>query len=462
MSLLIKNGVIVTAEGEFEADLYVEDEKIVEIGRSLDRQAEKVVDARGRYVLPGGVDEHVHYGSFGSLKFDTTNAAVVGGTTTVVDFAPQPKGLSIIESVKKHNEETAVGKAMCDYSFHGMVMDPTEELIEEIAQLPANGISTLKFFMAYKGSPFMSEDDVIFKALQVAKDAGVTIMVHAENGDVVDILQKQLVAEGKTEPYYHAESRPPLVEAEATKRAIYLAEIADSPLFVVHVSCREAVEEIKAAYDKGLAIYGETCTHYLTLTEEKLKEANFEGAKYVCSPALRKQEHLDALWEAVEKGWLLAVGSDHCANEGGFEIDKKKGINRFDEIPNGCPGVQHRLGMLWTNGVEAGRISKEKLVDLYATRPAKICGIYPQKGTLAIGSDADIVIYDPEWEGTITVADSYHGSDYDPFEGMKQKGRAEKVFLRGKLVAEEGKHLGELGDGRYIKMKPYGLCYDEF
>lgn len=462
MSLLIKNGILVSSEGQYEADIYVENEKIVEIGSSLTKSADEIIDAKGKYILPGGVDEHVHYGSFGSLEFDTSNAAVVGGTTTVVDFAPQPKGLSIRESVKKHNEETAKGIAMCDYSFHGMVMDPTEELIEEIKELPKAGISTLKFFMAYKGTPFMSEDDIIFKALQTAKEYGVTIMVHAENGDLVKLLQEQLVEEGKTEPYYHAESRPPLVESEATKRAIYLAEIADSPLFIVHVSCKEALEEIKYAYSKGSPIYGETCTHYLTLTEEKLKEPNFEGAKYVCSPALRKQNHVDALWEAVDKGWLLAVGSDHCANKGGFEKDKKKGINRFDEIPNGCPGVQDRLVMLWTYGVETGRISKEKLVDLYATTPAKICGIYPQKGTLSVGSDADIVIFDPSFEGEISVENSYHGSDYSPFESMKQKGRPEKVFLRGNLVAEDGKYLGQKGQGKYIKMKPYGLCYDEF
>lgn len=462
MDKLIKGGTIVTAEGEFIGDIHIRDEKIISIGEELDCPNSEVIDAKGKYVLPGGVDEHVHYGSFGSLKFDTTDAAIVGGTTTVVDFAPQPKGLSIVESVKKHKEETADGIAMCDYSFHGMVMDPTDNLIDEIKELPSHGISTLKFFMAYKGSPFMSEDDIIFRALQVAKDTGVTIMVHAENGDIVEVLQKQLVSEGKTEPYYHAESRPPLVEAEATKRAIYLAELADSPLFIVHVSCKEAIEEIKESYARGLPIYGETCTHYLTLTEDKLKEANFEGAKYVCSPALRKQEHLDSLWEAIEKGWLLAVGSDHCANAGGFEKDKKKGMDRFDQIPNGCPGVQNRLALLWTYGVETSKISRSKLVELYATNPAKICGLYPRKGTIAVGSDADIVIYNPEGRGKITVKDSLQRSDYETFEGLTKIGSVEKVLLRGKLVAEEGKYIGDIGDGNYIEMEAYGLCYSEF
>ncbi len=462
MRLLIKNGTIISAESEYVADILIEGEKITAIGTGLGNGADEVIDASGKYVFPGGVDEHVHYGSFGSLTFETTNAAVVGGTTTIVDFAPQPKGLSIKESVKKHNETLAEGIAMADYSFHGMVMDPTEDLIEEILTLPEAGISTLKFFMAYKGSPFMVEDDIIFKALQVAKKAGVTIMVHAENGEIVDILQKQLIAEGKTDPIYHAASRPPLVEAEATARAIYLAELANSPLFVVHVTCKESMELVRDTYMRGLPVYGETCTHYLTLTEDNLAKPNFEGAKYVCSPPIRPQEHLDALWEALSRGWLLAVGSDHCANEGGFENDKKKGIDDFTKIPNGCPGVQDRLALLWTYGVETEKITPQKFVDIFATTPAKVCGLFPRKGQIAVGSDADIVIFDPNWKGTITVKDSYHGSDYNSFEGMDQIGRAEKVFLRGRLTAENGKFVGEKGQGKYIKMKPFGLCYDNF
>lgn len=461
MNLLIKNGVIVSATNEYKADILIEDEKITAIGTGLDGRADKIIDASGKYILPGGVDEHVHYGPFGSLGFETTDAALVGGTTTIVDFAPQPKGVNIRESVRLHNEK-AQGVSSSDYSFHGMVMDPTEELVDEIATLPEQGISTLKFFMAYKGTPFMVEDSVIFKALQVAKKSGVTIMVHAENGEVVDTLQKQLVKEGKTDPIYHAESRPPLVEAEATNRAIYLSQVANSPLFIVHVTCREAMEAIRDANINGLPVYGETCTHYLTLTEKCLAKPDFEGAKYVCSPPLRKQEHLDALWNAVNKGWLLAVGSDHCALDGGFEKAKRKGMGDFSKIPNGCPGVQERLALLWTYGVEKGRISRQKLVDVYATTPAKIVGLYPQKGQIAIGSDADIVIFDPDWKGTMSVKDSLHGIDYSSFEGFEQIGRPEKVFLRGKLVAENGKFVGERGKGKYIKAKPFGLCYDGF
>lgn len=462
MKKLIKNGIILTSKGQYKADILIKGEKIEAIGKDLKIEVDEIIDAKGKYIFPGGVDEHVHYGSFNSLKFDTTAAAAVGGTTTVVDFAPQPKGLTIIESVNKHNKEEAENISMVDYSLHGMVMDPTEELIDEIKELPKHGIGSLKFFMAYKGTPFKVEDDIIFKSLQEAKNHGVTVMVHAENADVIDTLQKQLVAQGKTDPFYHAVSRPTLAEAEATKRAIYLAEMAKSPIFIVHVTCKEAMEIVKESYNRGLDVYGETCTHYLTLTEDKLKEPNFQGAKYVCSPPIRKQEHLDALWEGLSKGWLLAVGSDHCANEGGFEKDKKKGLGNFAKIPNGCPGVQDRLALLWTYGVEEGKISKEKFVDIFATTPAKVCGLYPQKGEIAVGSDADIVIYNPDYEGIISVKDSYHGSDYNSFEGMKMKGIAEKVFLRGKLTAENGKFLGKKGQGKYIKMKAYGLCYESY
>lgn len=460
MSLLIKNGTIISAVNEYQADILIEGEKVVAIGTGLDKRATEIIDATGKYVFPGGVDEHVHYGSFGSISFETTDAAVLGGTTTVVDFAPQPPGLSIKESVAKQNE-TAQGVSTSDYSFHGMVMDPTEELADEILTLPDAGIATLKFFMAYKGSPFMVTDDVIFKALQVAKKVGVTVMVHAENGEVVDLLQKQLVQEGKTDPKYHADSRPPLVEAEATQRAIYLSQIADSPIFIVHVTCKESMELVRDAYAQGLPVYGETCTHYLTLTEDNLAKLNFEGAKYVCSPPIRAQEHLDALWEAISKGWLLAVGSDHCANVGGFEGAKRKGMGDFSKIPNGCPGAQDRLALLWTYGVERGKINRQKFVDVFATTPAKIVGLFPQKGQIEVGSDADIVIFDANWKGVISVKDSLHGTDYNAFEGMEQIGRPEKVYLRGNLMVDNGKFVGEKGQGQYIKAKPYGLCYND-
>ena len=304
----------------------------------------------------------------------------------------------------------------------------------------------------------MVQDDLIFRSMQIAKDYGITIMVHAENGDLVYALQQQLIAEGKTEPIYHAYSRPPTVEEEATQRAISLAELAGCPLFVVHVSTKGAMNSIKNAHERGIPVYGETCTHYLTLDESFLAKPNFEGAKYVCSPALRTKEHLEAMWKGIANNYLVSVGSDHAAVDGGFE-KKKDGIDNFAKIPNGCPSMQDRLAMLWTQGVETGKISRQRFVDIFSTTPAKVVGLYPQKGLLSPGADADIVIYDPAYRGIITHKDSYECTDYAAFEGFEKKGIADMVFLRGKLMALRGKLVGKKGGGKYIKPKPYGLCY---
>ena len=458
MSLLIKNGTIVTASNEFVGDVYVKGEKIEAIGIDLNMQADNVIDATGKYVFPGGVDEHVHYGSFGALLFETSHAAGVGGTTTIVDFAPQDQGVPLLEAISMQASK-AENVASVDYAFHGIIMDPKDSVFDEIEHLPEVGVSSLKLFMAYKGTSFYSDDESILKAMMKAKDVGVTMMVHAENADIINVLQKYYLDQGKTDPVYHYYSRPPIAEEEATNRAIALAKVADCPLFVVHVSVKGAMESIRSAYEGGFPVYGETCTQYLTLTTDYLAKPNFEGAKYVCSPPLRPQEHLDALWEAVQKGWLVSVGSDHCALVGGYEITKKKGLGNFAKIPNGCPGVQDRMVMLWTYGVCEGKITRQRFVDLFATTPAKVVGLYPQKGQIAVGSDADIVIFDPNFKGTITNAESYHGIDYSPFEGFPIKGRPEQVFLRGKLIAKEGKFVAEKGKGRRLTCKPYALCY---
>ncbi|MEF9940881.1 MAG: dihydropyrimidinase [Lachnospiraceae bacterium] len=457
MNTLIKNGTIISEASEYEADILMEDSVIKKIGENLTDAADTVIDAKGKLIFPGGVDEHVHYGSFGSLLFETTDAAAVGGTTTIVDFAPQDKGVSLIESIHRQ-EEKASGAACVDFAFHSIMMDPKPSVFEEIKELPAAGVGTLKLFMAYKGSDFYCDDTAILTAMQEAKKYGITMMVHAENPDMIQVLQDKYLAEGKTEPVYHYYSRPPIAEEEATKRAIYLARLAECPLFVAHVSVKEAMLAIRDAYLAHQPVYGETCTHYLTLTTDKLAEPNFEGAKYVCAPPLRPQEHLDALWEAIDKDWLLAVGSDHCAIKGGFE-SKKKGIGNFSKIPNGCPGVQDRLRMLWTYGVCKGKISRQRFVDIFAAKPAKILGLYPQKGALTIGSDGDLVIFDPNGTETIKNADSLHGIDYSPFEGFEVQGKVEQVFLRGNLIAKEGRFVGERGKGIRQRCKPYGYCY---
>lgn len=464
MSLLIKNGTVVTAENEFKADIFVKGESIQAIGENLEMEADEIVDANGKYVLPGGVDQHVHFSfTYKGSKvrgFETSNAAAVGGTTTLIEFVNQEQGKGLVESIDDYRKTDVDGIAMVDYSFHSVMTDPREEVIEEIPKLAEAGYPTMKLFMAYKGMSFHADDDAILKALFKGKDAGITVMVHAENAEMIDVLSKQLIAEGKTAPYYHAVSRPPVVEAEATRRAIYLAELADAPLYVVHVSAKEALEEIKQAFIRGQSVYGETCSHYLVLDTEDLARPGFEGAKYVCSPALRSKEHRDAMWEAVAKKWINAISSDHC----GFDYENQKHMgygegNSFADIPNGAPSLQNRLNILWTYGVCEGKISKSQLVDLYATMPAKINGL-SKKGQIEIGFDGDLVIFDPDFEGTISVANNLEGVDYCPFEGFLQKGRADTVFLRGKKIVEGGKYVGEKGQGKFIPGKPFGYCYN--
>lgn len=461
MGLLIKNGRIVTPTSEYIADILVENEKIELVGENIPEDGHEVVDASGKYVFPGGVDNHVHMGPFDTYGFETSHAALVGGTTTLVDFAPQDKGKGVIESMHRHKDEKADGIASVDYSFHGMVMDTSEAVLDEIPKMVENGIVNLKFFMAYNGTPFHVEDDLIFKAMQLCRDHGITVMTHCENGDMIEVLVDELHAMGQKAPINHSYSRPPLVEDEATQRAIYLAEMADCPLFVVHVTSKGALKNLVRAAREGKDVYGETCAHYLTLDESFFLKDNFEGAKYVCAPALRTKDHLEALWKAVKNDELKAISSDHAAVVGGFEA-KKKGIDDFAKIPNGAPGMQDRLHMIWSQGVEKGKITPQDFVRLCMENPAKICGIYPQKGAILPGSDADILIWDPEYEGVITHANSYEGTDYALYEGFEQKGRADKVYLRGNLVAEKGEFVGEKGTGKYIEPKPYALCYQNY
>jgi len=463
MKTLIKNGTILTADGEYNGDVLICDGSIAAAGKIGSEDADEIIDASGKYVMPGGVDQHVHFSfTYKGSKvrgFETSNAAAVGGTTTLLEFVNQEQGKGLIQSIEDYKKTDADGIAMVDYGFHIVMTDPRDEVIEEIPRLADAGYPTMKLFMAYKGMFFHADDDAIIRALEKGKDAGVTVMVHAENADMIDVLTKQLIAEGKTAPYYHAVSRPPVVEAEATRRAIYLAEMAEAPLYVVHVTCREALEEIKAAYGKGQRVFGETCAHYLVLDTEDLAKPGFEGAKYVCSPALRTAEHREALWEATDRKWINAVSSDHC----GFDYAEQKHMGygdgqSFADIPNGAPSLQNRLNILWTYGVCEGRLSKSRFVDLVSTMPAKINGL-DKKGQIAPGFDADIVIFDPDYKGTMSVKNNLEGVDYCPFEGFEQKGRPETVFLRGEKIVEDGKYTGHKGQGRFVAGKPFGAAF---
>ena len=462
MKTIIKNGTIITDKNEYQADVLIEEGKIRRIGVGLDSGGAREIEASGKYLLPGGVDQHVHFSfEFNGTKvrgFESSAAAALGGTTTVIEFVNQKKDRGLLESIDRYREEQVEGLAAVDYSFHCVLTDPREEVFEEIPRLAEEGYPTMKLFMAYKGMFFHSDDEAILKALIKAREAGITLMVHAENADAIDYFQRRLIAENKTEPRYHATSRPPLVEAEATRRAIYLAQMADAPIYIVHVSCQEALEEIRRARLDGVAVRGETCTHYLTLDESNLAKADFEGAKYVCSPALRPAEHFEALWRGLAEGWLNAVSSDHCGFD--WKTQKHMGASDFRLIPNGAPGLQNRLEVLWSQGVTAGKISRQELVSLFSANPARNCGLAHRKGALDVGYDADIVILDPDYRGLISNSDSLHLVDYCPYEGMGKTCRIEKVFLRGQLVVDEARYVGAAGQGQLVRRTPYALMYN--
>jgi dihydropyrimidinase len=464
MSIIIKNGTIVTAGGEQEADIIIVDEKIKEIGANLDAEGAEVVDASGMLVMPGGIDPHTHldlpfFGTFCSDDFFTGQmAAAFGGTTTHIDFVIQPIGGTLHEGLDEWKEK-AQGKITIDYGFHMAVTDLRDDVMEEIPTMIDEGITSLKLFLAYK-DVFMVDDVTFFKALLTAREHGMLIMVHAENGDVIDALQKKIVAAGRTEPKYHADAHPALAEGEATGRAVALAGIADSPLYVVHMTCREALEQLELGRKRGLKVMGETCPQYLFLTVDDLAKPNFEGAKYVCSPPVRQVEDQDALWEALSNGLLQVVSTDHAPFffEGGVEgrlAGKELGKNSFAEIPNGMPGIEDRLMVLWHHGVNTGRFSRSRFVELVSTNPAKIFGLYPQKGEIAVGSDADILIWDPDKEHTLSAATHHMNTDYNVYEGMTVRGMPAKVYLRGKLIVDGDRWLQEQGEGNYIPRKPY-------
>ena len=459
MSVLIKGGRVITAADDYVGDVFVDGERISLIGESLDVPADRVIDAAGKYVLPGCIDPHTHldmpFG--GTVTIDDVESgqisAAFGGTTCHVDFVIQPQGMTFGDALDEWKAK-ADGKQVIDMGYHMAITDlKNGGTLEELATLPEQGVTSYKLFMAYKGA-LMVDDETLFRTMQVAAQSGALVMVHAENGDVIDILVREALAAGHTEPLYHALTRPPEAEGEATNRAIQLAHLAGAPLYVVHVTCRNAVEPIARARDAGWNVWGETCTQYFFNSLDDIAKPNFEGAKYVYSPPVRDKSNWDVLWNAVRTDALSVISTDHCA----FLWDGQKTMGRddFSKIPNGGPGLENRLQMIHEFGVRHGRISLNRMVELLATNPAKLFGLYPRKGTIAVGSDADIVIFDPQRTHTISAATHHSKSDYNLFEGTEVTGTPELVLLRGQVLVENGELVASPGVGRFVARAKFG------
>ncbi|MCB0153207.1 MAG: dihydropyrimidinase [Anaerolineae bacterium] len=464
MTTLIKNGTIVTAGDTFQADVLIDGEKITMLGQDLPGAGHEVIDAEGLLVLPGGIDVHTHLelpfgGTVSSDDFFTGHkAAAFGGTTSHIDFVIQPVGGSLREGVVAWHAKSE-SKAAIDYGFHMAITDLREEVMAEIPSLLDEGITSLKLFMAYKGL-FQVDDTTLYRAMNVAAEHGMLIMVHAENGDVIAERRAKLLAEGKTEPKYHAVAQPAMVEAEATGRAVALAGISGASLYVVHMTCEEAVEQLALGRAKGFRVMGETCTQYMFVFEEDLARPNYEGAKFICSPPVRQPKDAPVLWQALADNTLQAVSTDHCPFwfEGGVKgrlPGKELGKPSFDKIPNGMPGIEDRMPVMWHHGVNAGRYSANRFVEITATNPAKIFGLYPRKGTIAIGADADIVLWDPNKEHTISAETHHMNTDYNVYEGMTVKGWPVRTMLRGRSIVIGDAWHGEAGSGNFLRRRPH-------
>jgi len=453
MTLLIKNGTIVTATDEYTGDVFVDREKISAIGTALPMQADHVIDATGKYVFPGGIDVHTHLdmpfgGTTSADDFESgTIAAAHGGTTTVVDFAIQYRGQTLHHAWDTWMKK-AEGKAAVDYGFHMIITELTDQVEQEMDALVRQGVTSFKLFMAYPGV-FMLDDASIFRALLRTGKNGGTICMHAENGGVIDVLVKNALAEGKTAPKYHALTRPARAEAEATHRAIALAEIAGVPIYIVHLSAAEALEMVTEARDRGLPAYAETCPQYLFLSHDNYEEPDFDGAKYVMSPPLRAKEKQDHLWRGLAFNDLQAISTDHCP----FCMKEQKVLGRddFSKIPNGAPGIETRMSLVYDGGVRTGKISLNRFVELTSTSPAKIFGLFPRKGTIAPGSDADLVVFDPGKRQTLSARTLHMRVDYNPYEGREVTGVSETVISRGRIVIDGGKFVGKAGAGSFLK-----------
>jgi dihydropyrimidinase len=456
MRTLIRNGRVVTAVDDYRADILIEGETVSTIGAKLEVEADVVIDASGKLVIPGGIDPHTHMelpfgGTEASDDFRTgTIAAAHGGTTTIIDFAVQYKGQALREGLDTWHAK-AEGKAAIDYGFHLIVTDLEDERVPELYKAMDEGVTSFKLFMAYPGV-FLADDATIFRAMSAAGSRGGLICMHAENGIVINEIIKRALAEGRTAPKYHALTRPTIAEAEGVHRAIRLAEMAEAPVYIVHLSCADALEQVREARDRGLPTFAETCPQYLFLSIEDYGEG-FEGAKYVMTPPLREKWNQQELWKGLRTDDLQVISTDHCP----FCMKEQKELGRddFSKIPNGAPGVEHRMSLIYDGGVVQNRVSLNRFVELTSTAAAKMFGLFPRKGTIAVGSDADIVVFDPERKQVISASTHHMNVDYSAYEGREVQGTVETVLSRGRVVVEDGEFKGKAGAGQFLKR---GTC----
>jgi len=452
MRTLIKSGRIVTAVDDYLADILIEGETVSMIGASIEVEADKVIDASRMLVIPGGIDPHTHMElPFGGTQssddfFTGTRAAAFGGTTTIIEFAVQTKGESMIAGVDAWHKK-AEGKTCIDYGFHLITTDFEDKHTEEMYTLMDEGITSFKLFMAYPGV-FLADDATIFRAMSAAGARGGLICMHAENGIVINEIIKRFLADGRTAPKYHALTRPTIAEAEGVHRAIAIAEMAESPVYIVHLSCTDALNKVREARDRGIPAFAETCPQYLFHSIDDYGD-DFKGARYVMTPPLREKHNHAELWKGLKMDDLQVISTDHCPFC--MKEQKELGKDDFSRIPNGAPGVENRMSLIYNGGVVGNRISLNRFVELTSTAAAKMFGLFPKKGTIAVGSDADLVIFDPEKEHTFGVDAEHMNVDYSSYEGWKMKGKVETVLSRGRVIIENGEHKGKAGDGQFLK-----------
>lgn len=455
MELLLKRAKIATDKENYISDIYIKDGKILNIGKNLEYPNAKIVDIEEKFIIPGGIDVHTHFDIDVGIARSADNfytgtlAAACGGTTTIVDHMGfGPKGCNLHHQFNLYKE--LAKDSVIDYGFHGVIQHIDEKILEEIDTMIKEGIPSFKGYMTYG---YKLDDIDMLKLAEKLGKAGGLLTVHPENNDMIDYFKEKYAKENKLEPIYHGKSRPPKCEGEAVNRMIDITSVTNCPLYIVHLSSQEALEHIKIARDKGGEVYSETCPQYLLLDEEYYNLPNGEGVKYILSPPLREKSNKEALWEGIEKGYIQTIATDHCSFN--FTMKKEMGEKDFRKCPNGMPGVETRVPLMFSEGVSKGRISINKFVEIVSTNPAKLFGLYPQKGTIQIGADADLVVIDPNLEKVISVDELHENVDYTPFEGIKLKGYPVMTISRGEIIVENNKFVGKKGRGKFIKRVPF-------